>query len=182
MSLENQNKNQNKNPKVTITMQEGNIIELELLPDKAPNTVNNFIELANKGYYDGLIFHRVISGFMIQGGCPQGSGLGGPGYAIFGEFSSNGFENGLGHDAGVISMARSQAPNSAGSQFFITHKESSFLDGQYAAFGKVISGMDVVDKIAGCEIDANDKPKNIQQIKNITVDTFSVEYPKAIKI
>ena len=144
-----------QNPVITITMENGGVIKAELYPDLAPNTVNNFISLAGKGFYDGLIFHRVISGFMIQGGDPQGSGMGGPGYSIRGEFRRNGFkDNTLRHTAGVLSMARAQNPNSAGSQFFIMHKDAPYLDGEYAAFGKVVEGMDVVDAIAGCETES----------------------------
>ena len=165
------------NPIVTFELENGDIIKAELYPEIAPNTVNNFIHLINRGFYNGLIFHRVISGFMIQGGCPEGTGMGGPGYSIRGEFSGNGFKNTLRHDKGVLSMARSMSPNSAGSQFFIMHKLSPHLDGQYAAFGKVIEGMDVVDSIASCSCDYNDRPKNDQRLKNVTVETFGVEYP-----
>ena len=155
---------------IKITMENGKEIKLELYPDKAPKTVENFINLANKGFYDGLIFHRVISGFMIQGGCPSGTGTGGPGYTIEGEFSSNGFNNDLKHTRGVISMARAMNPNSAGSQFFIMHKDSPHLDGQYAAFGKVVEGIEVVDEIASVECDYMDKPVVPQIIKSITVE------------
>jgi peptidyl-prolyl cis-trans isomerase B (cyclophilin B) len=165
-----------KNPIVTIEMENGDLIKIELYPEFAPNTVKNYISLVNKGYYDGLIFHRVIKGFMIQGGCPQGSGTGGPGYSIKGEFAQNGFENNLKHTAGVISMARSMMPNSAGSQFFIMHQDSPHLDGAYAAFGKVVEGMDVVNKIADVRTDYNDRPLEVQKLKKVTVDTFGVEY------
>lgn len=166
-----------KNPVVTITMENGDIIKVELYPQIAPNTVNNFISLINEGYYDGLIFHRVISGFMIQGGCPDGTGMGGPGYSIRGEFAYNGFANDLKHTEGVLSMARAMDPDSAGSQFFIMHKNSPHLDGQYAAFGKVIEGMENVNKIAECMTDFGDRPLEVQKMKNVTVDTFGVTYP-----
>ncbi len=166
------------NPVVTITMENGDVMKAELYPEIAPNTVNNFISLIQKGFYDGLIFHRVINGFMIQGGCPQGTGTGNPGYSIRGEFSDNGFENNLLHDAGVLSMARSMMPNSAGSQFFIMHKPSPHLDGQYAAFGKIIEGMDIVDKIATTKTGFGDKPVEPQMMKTVTVDTFGQEYPE----
>lgn len=166
------------NPIVTIEMENNGIIKLELYPNIAPNTVNNFISLINKKFYDGLIFHRVIKGFMIQGGCPEGIGIGGPGYGIDGEFLLNGFENDLKHQKGVISMARAQNPNSAGSQFFIMHQDSPHLDGSYASFGKVIQGIEVVDKIAQVETDYQDKPISEQKIKTITVETFDVEYPE----
>lgn len=171
-----------KNPVVTIEMENGDIIKAELYPDIAPNTVNNFISLIQKNYYDGLIFHRVINGFMLQGGCPEGSGMGGPGYTIHGEFSSNGFDNTLKHTPGVLSMARSQMPDSAGSQFFIMHKNSPHLDGAYAAFGKVCEGMDIVDKIAEVPTDWSDRPSIEQKITKMTVDTFGVEYsePKTL--
>ena len=165
-----------KNPEITITMENGDVIRAELYPEIAPNTVNNFISLVKKGYYDGLIFHRVIQGFMIQGGCPQGTGMGGPGYSIKGEFSQNGFQNDLKHTEGVLSMARSMMPNSAGSQFFIMHKNSPHLDGAYAAFGKVVEGMDVVNKIAETRTDYNDRPLKEQKMKTVTVDTFGEEY------
>ncbi len=152
-----------KNPEVTITMEEGGVIRAELYPDVAPNTVKNFVSLVSKGYYDGLIFHRVIEGFMIQGGCPQGSGTGGPGYSIKGEFLQNGFANDLKHTRGVLSMARSMMPDSAGSQFFIMHEDSPHLDGSYAAFGKVVEGMDVVDRIAKVRVDFNDRPLKEQK-------------------
>ncbi len=165
-----------KNPEITITMENGDVIRAELYPEIAPNTVKNFISLVKKGYYDGLIFHRVIQGFMIQGGCPQGTGMGGPGYSIQGEFSQNGFQNDLKHTEGVLSMARSMMPNSAGSQFFIMHKTSPHLDGAYAAFGKVVEGMDVVNKIAEARTDYNDRPLKEQKMKTVTVDTFGEEY------
>lgn len=170
-----------KNPEITITMEDGGVIRAELYPEVAPNTVNNFISLVKKGYYDGLIFHRVIKGFMIQGGCPQGTGTGGPGYSIEGEFSQNGFANDLKHTEGVLSMARSMMPNSAGSQFFIMHKNSPHLDGSYAAFGKVVEGMDVVNAIAETRTDYSDRPMKEQKIKSITVDTFGEEYPEPEK-
>ena len=166
------------NPVVTITMNSGDVIKAELYPDIAPNTVNNFISLIKKGYYDGLIFHRVIKGFMIQGGCPDGTGTGGPGYSIRGEFSQNGFKNDLKHGAGVLSMARTMMPNSAGSQFFIMHKNSPHLDGAYAAFGKVTEGIDVVNKIAETATDYSDKPLEPQIMKTVTVETFGVDYPE----
>ena len=169
------------NPVVTSTMENGDVIKAELYPEVAPNTVNNFISLVKKGYYDGLIFHRVIRGFMIQGGCPQGTGMGGPGYSIKGEFSQNGFKNDLKHTEGVLSMARSMMPNSAGSQFFIMHKDAPHLDGAYAAFGKVTEGMDVVNKIAEERTDYSDRPLKTQKIKSMTVDTFGVEYPEPEK-
>ena len=169
------------NPVVTIIMENGDVMKAELYPEVAPNTVNNFISLVKKGYYDGLIFHRVIRGFMIQGGCPQGTGMGGPGYSIKGEFSQNGFKNDLKHTEGVLSMARSMMPNSAGSQFFIMHKDAPHLDGAYAAFGKVTEGMDVVKKIAEERTDYSDRPLKTQKIKSMTVDTFGVEYPEPEK-
>lgn len=165
-----------KNPIVTITMGNDEKILIELYPDTAPNTVKNFISLIKKGFYNGLIFHRVINGFMIQGGCPQGIGTGDPGYSIRGEFSSNGFDNKLVHTAGVISMARSQMPDSAGSQFFIMHKDAPHLDGSYAAFGKVIEGMDVVNSIADVKTDYSDKPVQPQVMKNVSVELFETEY------
>lgn len=168
------------NPIVTIEMENGDIIRAELYPAVAPNTVNNFISLINKGFYDDTIFHRVISGFMIQGGDPQGIGVGGPGYTIKGEFSKNGFKNELKHEAGVLSMARSMMPNSAGSQFFIMHKDSPHLDGSYAAFGKVIEGMNVVDKIANTPTDSSDRPLVEQKMKSVTVDTHGVKFPEPI--
>ena len=166
---------------VTFTMENGDVIKAELYPEIAPNTVNNFISLVKKGFYDGLIFHRVISGFMIQGGCPNGTGMGDPGYSIRGEFSHNGFENNLKHTEGVLSMARSMFPDSAGSQFFIMHKNAPHLDGEYAAFGKVTEGMDVVDKIAECTVDYNDRPVEPQRMKSVTVDTMGVDYPEPEK-
>ncbi len=169
------------NPIVTITMENGDIMKAELYPDIAPNTVNNFISLIKKGFYDGLIFHRVISGFMIQGGCPDGIGTGGPGYSIKGEFSQNGFANDLKHTPGVLSMARSMMPNSAGSQFFIMHQTSPHLDGAYAAFGKIIEGLDIVDKIANVETNYSDRPLVEQKMKSVTVDTFGIDYPEPIK-
>jgi len=166
------------NPIVTIQMESGDLIKVELYPEIAPNTVNNFVSLVKKGYYDGLIFHRVIEGFMIQGGCPDGTGMGGPGYSIPGEFSWNGFKNDLKHEPGVISMARAQHPDSAGSQFFIMHKNSPHLDGQYAAFGKVTEGLDIVNKIAETATDWSDRPMETQRMAKVTVDTFGVEYPE----
>lgn len=171
----------NKNPIATIEMNDSKIIKVELYPDVAPNTVNNFISLANNGFYDGLTFHRVIYGFMIQGGCPEGTGMGGPGYSIKGEFAANGFDNQLKHTAGVISMARSMMPDSAGSQFFIMHKDAPHLDGQYAAFGKVVEGMDVVNQIAETDTGFSDKPYDDQIIKSIKVETFGVDYPEPQK-
>lgn len=169
------------NPVVTITMEDGSIIRAELYPDMAPNTVRNFISLIQKGFYDGVIFHRVINGFMIQGGDPTGTGTGGPGYSIRGEFARNGFNNPLKHTAGVLSMARAMHPDSAGSQFFIMHKKAPHLDGQYAAFGKVTEGMDIVDAIANADRDYNDKPYSPQVMKTVTVETFGVEYPEPEK-
>lgn len=166
------------NPIVTIQMENNDVIKVELYPEIAPNTVNNFISLVKKGFYDGLIFHRVIEGFMIQGGCPDGNGTGNPGYSIPGEFTWNGFKNDLKHTAGVISMARAQHPDSAGSQFFLMHKDSPHLDGQYAAFGKVTEGMDVVNKIAEVNTDWSDRPLEVQRMAKVTVDTFGVEYPE----
>ena len=171
-----------KNPVVTITMMNGDKMVAELYSEIAPVSVNNFISLINKGYYDGLIFHRVIKGFMIQGGCPDGTGMGGPGYTIKGEFAQNGFENNLKHTEGVLSMARAMHPDSAGSQFFIMHKTSPHLDGAYAAFGKVIEGMDVVNAIAETATDWNDRPLEEQKIKSISVDTFGVDYPEPLKM
>lgn len=170
------------NPILTIEMENGDTIKAELYPEIAPNTVNNFISLVNQGFYDGIILHRVIKGFMIQGGDPEGTGMGGPGYSIKGEFRSNGFENNLKHSAGVLSMARSMMPNSAGSQFFIMHKDSPHLDGDYAAFGKVIEGMEVVDKIAETVTDSTDRPKEEQKMKKVTVDTFGEDYPEPEKM
>lgn len=163
-------------------MKSGDVIKAELYPEIAPNSVNNFISLINKKFYDGLIFHRVIKGFMIQGGCPDGTGMGDPGYSIRGEFSQNGFENSLKHTEGVLSMARAQNPDSAGSQFFIMHKTSPHLDGAYAAFGKVIEGMDVVNKIAETKTDWNDRPAEPQVMESVTVDCFGVEYPDPEKV
>lgn len=171
-----------QNPIVTIKMKDGGTIRLELYPDAAPNTVNNFISLINKKYYDGLIFHRVIKGFMIQGGCPNGTGMGGPGYGIKGEFSQNGVENTLKHTEGVLSMARAMDPNSAGSQFFIMHKNAPHLDGGYAAFGKVIEGMDIVNRIAETRTDYNDRPLEPQVMESVAVDTFGEVYPEPEKI
>ncbi len=170
-----------KNPVVTIEMENGGIIKAELFPSNAPNTVNNFISLVKKGFYDGLIFHRVISGFMIQGGCPDGTGMGGPGYTIKGEFNHNGYENNLRHTPGVLSMARTSLPNTAGSQFFIMHAPAPYLDGEYAAFGKVISGMDVVNAIAETPTDRRDRPLADQRMKKVTVETFDVEYPEPVR-
>ncbi len=170
-----------KNPIVTIEMENGDIIKVELYPDVAPNTVNNFISLVKKGFYDGVIFHRVIRGFMIQGGCPDGTGMGGPGYSIKGEFSQNGFKNDLAHDPGVISMARTMMPNSAGSQFFIMHEKSPHLDGAYAAFGKVVEGLENVNKIAETKTSFGDKPVKPQVMKKVTVELFGEEYPEPIK-
>lgn len=173
---------ENKNPIVTIEMENGGIIKVELYPEYAPNTVNNFISLVSKKFYDGIIFHRVIKGFMIQGGDPLGKGTGGPGYQIRGEFSHNGFEqNTLKHSRGVISMARSMFKDSAGSQFFIMHQDSPHLDGEYAAFGKVIEGMDVVDAIANVKTNHMDKPLEEQKMKTVTVETFGIEYPEVTK-
>lgn len=170
-----------KNPVVTIEMMNGDTIKAELYPEIAPNTVNNFISLVKKGFYDGLIFHRVISGFMIQGGCPDGTGMGGSGYCIKGEFLQNGFPNSLNHTEGVLSMARAMSPNSAGSQFFIMHKDAPHLDGAYAAFGKVIEGMENVNKIADVRTDYSDRPMKEQKIKAMTVETFGEEYPEPEK-
>ena len=170
-----------QNPVVTMTMKSGDVIKLELYPEIAPISVNNFISLVNKKFYDGLIFHRVIRGFMIQGGCPNGTGMGGPGYSIKGEFAQNGFANDLKHTEGVLSMARAMHPDSAGSQFFIMHKNSPHLDGSYAAFGKVIEGMEVVNKIAETPVDRNDRPLEEQKIKAITVDTFGEFYDEPEK-
>ena len=170
------------NPIVTITMENGDVIKAELYPEIAPNTVNNFISLVKKGFYDGLIFHRIISGFMIQGGDPDGTGMGGPGYSIKGEFASNGFKNDLKHTRGVLSMARSMRPDSAGSQFFIMHQNAPHLDGDYAAFGKLIEGEDVLDKIAGVDTDYSDRPRKPQVMKTVTVETFGEEYPEPEKL
>ena len=170
-----------QNPVITITMDNGDVIKAELYPEIAPVSVNNFISLVKKGFYDGLTFHRVIEGFMIQGGCPLGNGTGGPGYTIRGEFSQNGFHNPLKHEAGVLSMARAMHPDSAGSQFFFRHKAAPHLDGAYAAFGKVTDGLDVVNKIAETDTDWNDAPLDPQVIRTITVDTFGVDYPEPEK-
>lgn len=167
-----------QNPIVTITMENGDIIKAELYPEIAPNTVNNFISLIKKGFYDGLIFHRVINGFMIQGGCPDGLGTGGPGYTIPGEFAQNGVANDLAHTPGVLSMARAMHPDSAGSQFFIMHKAAPHLDGSYAAFGKVTEGLENVDKIATCQTDFSDRPRQPQVMKSVTVETFGADYPE----
>lgn len=172
----------NNNPIATIEMENGDIMKLELYPDIAPNTVKNFISLASKGFYDGIIFHRVIPGFMIQGGDPQGVGMGGPGYGIKGEFKSNGFDNNLKHEKGVISMARSSSPDSAGSQFFIMVANSSHLDGQYAAFGKVIEGIEAADKIVAVKRNHSDKPLSDQKMKKVTIDTKGVEYGEPEKL
>ena len=169
------------NPVVTFEMENGDIMKAELYPEVAPNTVNNFVSLVKKGFYDGVIFHRVISGFMIQGGDPDGTGMGGPGYSIKGEFAQNGVENNLVHDAGVLSMARAMHPDSAGSQFFIMHKKAPHLDGAYAAFGKITEGMDVVNRIAEEDTDYRDRPLDEQKIKSMTVDTFGTEYPEPEK-
>lgn len=171
-----------QNPVVTFTMENGDVIKAELYPDIAPVSVNNFISLINKNFYDGVIFHRVIKGFMIQGGDPEGTGFGGPGYSIKGEFSANGVDNPLKHTEGVLSMARSMAPDSAGSQFFIMHKNSPHLDGSYAAFGKVTEGMENVNKIAETPTDYSDRPLDEQRIKTVTVETFGVEYPEPEKL
>ena len=170
------------NPIVTFEMENGKIMKAELYPDIAPNTVNNYISLIKSGHYNGLIFHRVISGFMIQGGCPDGTGMGGPGYGIFGEFKSNGFDNTLRHTRGVLSMARSQSKNSAGSQFFIMHANAGHLDGEYAGFGKLIEGETVLDSIAGTDVDRSDRPLEDQIMKSVTVDTFGVDYPEPEKV
>ncbi len=171
-----------QNPVVTITMADGGVIRAELYPQIAPNTVNNFISLISKGYYNGVIFHRVIPGFMIQGGDPNGTGTGGPGYCIRGEFSHNGFQNDLAHTPGVLSMARTMIPDSAGSQFFIMHETSPHLDGEYAAFGKVTEGMDVVDRIANARRDFRDKPLEPQVMETVTVETFGETYPEPEKV
>ncbi len=165
-----------KNPIVTFEMESGKTFKAELYPEIAPNTVKNFLSLVNKGFYNGLNFHRVIYGFMIQGGCPEGTGMGGPGYSIKGEFSSNGFKNDLKHTEGVLSMARSMMPDSAGSQFFVMHKTSPHLDGQYAAFGKVIEGIEVVNEIAEVDTDFQDRPLDSQVMKSVTAETFGVDY------
>ena len=171
-----------KNPIVTIKLNNGKTIKAELYPEIAPNTVNNFISLVSRGYYDGICFHRVISGFMIQGGDPKGNGTGGPGYSIKGEFTSNGFKNDLKHTRGVLSMARTMAPNSAGSQFFIMHADAPYLDGQYAGFGKVIEGIDAVDDIASTKTDWSDRPYDDQVMTEVTVETFGVSYPEPEKV
>lgn len=170
-----------QNPIVTITMENGDVMKAELYPEIAPNTVNNFISLIQKNFYDGVVFHRVIRGFMLQGGDPEGTGMGGPGYHIKGEFSNNGFNNDLKHTPGVLSMARTMIPDSAGSQFFIMHQTSPHLDGEYAAFGKVIEGMDIVNKIAEMPTDYRDRPLEDQKMKSVTVETFGVEYPEPEK-
>lgn len=167
-----------KKPVITIKMEDGDVIKAELYPEIAPNTVNNFISLVKRGFYDGLIFHRVIKDFMIQGGCPEGTGMGGPGYSIVGEFSQNGVRNDMAHTEGVLSMARSMQPNSAGSQFFIMHKAAPHLDGVYAAFGKVTQGMNVVNKIAEVQTDYSDRPLKEQKIESVTVETFGEDYPE----
>ena len=171
-----------KNPIVTIEMENGDKMVAELYPHIAPNTVNNFISLVKSGYYDGIIFHRVIAGFMIQGGCPNGNGMGGPGYSIAGEFTNNGFTNNLKHEKGFLSMARTMQPNRAGSQFFIMHQRAPHLDGEYAAFGRVIEGLDVVDKIASVRVNRMDKPLEDQKMAKVTVETFGVEYPEVKKM
>ena len=170
-----------QNPVVTIEMENGDMIKAELYPEVAPNTVNNFISLVKSGFYDGKVFHRVIKGFMIQGGCPLGNGTGGPGYCIKGEFSKNGVQNDLAHTEGVLSMARAMDPNSAGSQFFIMHKDAPYLNGEYAAFGQVTEGMDVVNKIAESRTDYSDRPMKEQKMKKVTVETFGTEYPEPEK-
>lgn len=173
---------ENKNPIVTFEMENGDVFKAELYPEIAPNTVRNFISLINHNFYDGVIFHRVIKGFMIQGGDPEGIGIGGPGYAIKGEFSANGFKNDLKHERGVLSMARSMMPDSAGSQFFVMHKDSPHLDGQYAAFGRVIEGIEIIDKIAEAKTNRQDKPKKDQKIEKVTVETFGIDYDEPEKI
>ncbi|MBR2377389.1 MAG: peptidylprolyl isomerase [Clostridia bacterium] len=173
---------ENKNPIITFEINNGKTIKAELYPEIAPNTVNNFISLVKKGFYDGICFHRVISGFMIQGGDPLGNGTGGPGYSIKGEFASNGVKNDLKHARGVLSMARAMNPNSAGSQFFIMHEDAPYLDGQYAAFGKVIKGIEVVDEIANTKTDYSDRPYDDVIMNTVTVETFGVEYDEPIKI
>ena len=170
-----------RNPVVTITMSDGAVMKAELYPEIAPNTVNNFVKLASSGFYNGIIFHRVIEGFMIQGGDPTGTGMGGPGYSIRGEFSANGFKNDLKHTRGVLSMARSARPDSAGSQFFIMHDDAPHLNGQYAAFGKLTEGYDVLDEIASVPTDYSDRPQAEQRIKSMTVETFGEEYPDPVK-
>lgn len=173
---------ENKNPIVTFEMENGDVFKAELYPEIAPNTVTNFISLVNHNFYDGVIFHRVIKGFMIQGGDPEGIGIGGPGYAIKGEFSANGFKNDLKHERGVLSMARSMMPDSAGSQFFVMHKDSPHLDGEYAGFGKVIEGIEIIDKIAEAKTNRQDKPKKDQKIEKVTVETFGIDYDEPEKI
>lgn len=173
---------ENKNPIVTFEMENGDVFKAELYPEIAPNTVKNFISLINHNFYDGVIFHRVIKGFMIQGGDPEGIGIGGPGYAIKGEFSANGFKNDLKHERGVLSMARSMMPDSAGSQFFVMHKDSPHLDGEYAGFGKVIEGIEIIDKIAEAKTNRQDKPKKDQKIEKVTVETFGIDYDEPEKI
>ena len=175
-------RNNMANPVITLEMAAGSVMKAELYPEIAPNTVNNFLSLVKKGFYDGLIFHRVIEGFMIQGGDPEGTGMGGPGYSIKGEFAGNGFRNDLHHGPGVLSMARAMDPDSAGSQFFIMHKDAGYLDGQYAAFGKVTEGMDVVDRIAAVRTDYSDRPVEEQKISKVTADTFGAEYPEPAKV
>lgn len=170
-----------KHPIVTFKMNDGKIMKAELYPEIAPNTVNNFLSLVKKGYYNKLTFHRVIEGFMIQGGCPDGTGRGGPGYTIKGEFDSNGFKNKLKHDRGVLSMARTMMPNSAGSQFFIMHRRAPHLDGEYATFGKLIEGFDVLDEIASSPTDFTDKPKKPVVMEEVTAETFGVDYPAPVK-
>ena len=170
------------NPIVTFEIENGKVFKAELYPEVAPNTVNNFLSLVRKGFYDGVIFHRVIAGFMIQGGDPKGIGVGGPGYCIKGEFAANGVKNDLKHTRGVLSMARTQVADSAGSQFFVMHADADYLDGQYAAFGKVIEGMDVVDEIASTRTDFRDKPLEEQKMKKVTAETFGVEYPEPVRI
>ncbi len=170
------------NPVVTIEMENGGKMVAELYPEVAPNTVNNFISLVSSGFYDGIIFHRVIPGFMIQGGCPMGKGMGGPGYSIRGEFKGNGFENNLPHDRGVLSMARTSQPNSAGSQFFVMVEKAPYLDGQYAAFGRVIEGMEVADAIVSVRRNGQDKPREDQRMKKVTVETFGETYPTPEKV
>jgi peptidyl-prolyl cis-trans isomerase B (cyclophilin B) len=170
------------NPIVTIEMENGDVIKVELYPEIAPNTVNNFVALISEGFYDSTLFHRVIPGFMIQGGDPEGTGMGGPGYSIKGEFTSNGFQNNLKHSRGVLSMARAMKPNSAGSQFFIMTEDSPHLDGQYASFGKVMEGMEAVDKIVNVSRDRNDRPAEDQRMKKVTVDTFGIKYDDVIKV
>lgn len=173
---------ENKNPIVTFEMENGDVFKAELYPEIAPNTVKNFISLVDHNFYDGVIFHRVIKGFMIQGGDPEGIGIGGPGYAIKGEFSANGFKNDLKHERGVLSMARSMMPDSAGSQFFVMHKDSPHLDGEYAGFGKVIEGIEIIDKIAEAKTNRQDKPKKDQKIEKVTVETFGIDYDEPEKI